>query len=212
MAMKWPTPFEWGTLALASAALVVSLLSYYVAYETESAQQEHLRVDCDSTDTIEEFVKEGDHWVAGASWRASITNNSRSAVNVAALVAYYQLNPNEQQLFFGRAADKRGADHWIGEHNFSIEPAKSTSIGFSGEVPVSTQAVRVPGVTKAKTIADANEFLKSLGIDLFGDAIPKDPTQTSVIGRSVILKVTTSRGTIFEGKCSLSEQWMRVVP
>jgi hypothetical protein len=129
---------------------------------------------------------------------------------VDSVSAFYDLGQGETTTLLDNTRDKGGADHLIYDHNFSLEPAKSTTVRFIGDLPISAKAAVVPGVARAKSLTDANRLLRPAGIDLFGNARKKDgslpsPSDQGVRYPTITFRVETSHDNSFDTQCGFSQ-------
>jgi hypothetical protein len=226
MSVRWPKPYEWATLALSAGALAASIGSWSVARkslevasESAAAQQENLKIECGEADRIDSVFpsKAAEQPAAiGVHWIAAIINNSRSPVNVRTISVTLTswLLGGDDLSGPKDANDKRGADRSLNERNFSIDPAKSTTVRLYEEIPISAKAAAVVGAAKPKSVTEANNVLRSAGIDIFGNARHKDgslsSTDPEIPPPSITISIETSRGRFFDGRCQLAWPYSRL--
>jgi hypothetical protein len=205
--VKWPSPYEWASLALSLAALILSALGYMVSKQSEEAQQEHVAITCEATSEIEFISNVEDKYYLWAEWVARIDNDSRNTtITIVETRAYYYNSAigESSREYFSGSGNTAHTDHEVGDRNFSLESGKSTTIRLIGNVPISSEAAKTEGVSNAKTIADADRLLAAKGIDIFGNRISKMNAYYDAKMPFITVEFETARHNSARDRCEFS--------
>jgi hypothetical protein len=218
---KFPSPFEWVSMILATIALVVSGLTYKTTRDTEAALQENISIECRPVaikifpvDMAKYDAKLNGTPQLEGQWVAHVYNNSRTPVTIAGF-DHDISTPNgyESSGMVGATQEKNGADHYSGDEDVRLAAQQATTVAFVEFMPISIKAAATPGIETAKSIKAANRILLPLKIDIFGRELVNNNGESfsykydPKIFTWVNMHVKTSTGKIFSAKCYPVDAW-----
>ena len=218
---KFPSPFEWASMILATIALIVSGLTYKTTRDTEVALQENISIECrpvvmkiSGVDMAKYDAKLNGPPLLEGQWVAHVYNNSRTPVTMREF-DHDISTPNGYESFgrVGATQEKNGADHYSSDEDVRLAAQQATTVAFVESMPISIKAAATPGIETAKSIKAANKILLPLRIDIFGrELLNNNDGSLSYkydpkIFDWVNMHVKTSTGKIFSAKCYPVDGW-----